>query len=153
MKAPILTHILIPALLLFGLFTFNGCKKDSESAELKTLNENYRKWKAKNITSYSIEETCLCQIGGVHDIVVVNNAISSAKNKQGQEVSIAESRIKTIDEVFAFIESSLKGKHASARITYDPIYGYPTDTYFDFRAEMIDEETGFAIKDFQVITD
>jgi hypothetical protein len=149
----------LPLLLVLFSFIFSACEKvsvqnpedESYNEELANLNPNYRKWKALGIKNYTVTETlgCFCLVRGDHDLTVVNNSIRTIKNSQGMAVAINNSGLKTIDELFEFIQKSLDQNPAISRITYDTTYGHPVNVYFDYNTMTADEEFRLALKNFK----
>ncbi len=130
--------------------TFRGSSERNQL--LKEFNLNYSKWKSQSISNYKIVEkvNCECYGDGVfpHELTVVNKAITGIKDENGMAKPINKTLLKTIEELFKFTETSLKGKFASVGVKYNSQYGYPESVYFDFVAGVIDEEKGYTVIKF-----
>ena len=133
------------------LLALAGCKKEgTESDEYFRFRENRWKWIKADIFDYSIDQSlnCFCVFTGKHRVKVVDDTVISATANNGQAVENPERYFKTIDELFDYIETSLKSDPYKVEIRYDETYGYPVFVYFDFDKNVADEEMGFAIDNF-----
>ena len=130
--------------------TFRGSSERTQL--LEEYNRNYNKWKSLSISTYKIVENldCYCPRSLVtpHEITVVNNVITRIKDERGRSESIANTSFKTIEELFKFIETSLKGDFAGVQLKYNSLYGYPELVFFNFDALKMDEEVGYTISKF-----
>lgn len=119
---------------------------------LQEFNLNYKKWQTASLTNYKIVEQlncfCLSTVVSPHEITVVNNAITQVKDENGVSEKTENTSFKTIEELFKFTETSLKGNFAGALVKYNTQYGYPESVFFDFNAGMADEEMGYTISKF-----
>ena len=139
-------------LLILGMLTINGCKKEEEPiTEIQKFNTARAKWNASNISNYTFKTSmsCFCVDISTYEVTVTNKAITSVKNTLGQEVQFTGKGFKTIDEFFQYIETTLAKKPFKASIKYNLTFGYPTEIYFDLQRDMIDEEMQHYIKEFQ----
>jgi len=131
--------------------TFRGSSERTQLFEVYNL--NYSKWKSRSISNYKIVEKIKCGecfgYGGLpHQLTVVNNATRSIKDEKGVAIPKDNTLFRTIEGLFKFTETSLKKEFAGASIKYNAQYGYPELVYFDFNAEYIDEEMGYAVIKF-----
>ena len=146
----------LKTLLSFGLFiiavALYSCDKEanSNSAEINELNLNSKKWQSHAIKNYQIKEqlNCFCVDRGPYSVTVANNVIVTIKDKDGNVSSSNTPSLKTVDELFLYIKTSLEKKPATATIKYNATYGYPESIYFDFDKQMADEEMGYTISEF-----
>lgn len=59
---------------------------------------------------------------------------------------LAEEEYPTVDELFVRVEEALeRDPHEVVRLQFDAALGYPADIFFDFREQVADEESGFAV--------
>jgi len=63
-----------------------------------------------------------------------------------------EKKYSTVEKQFAFIRSALEKKPEGTEIEYDPNHGYPKRVYIDPRRNTFDDEHGFLIKDFRILS-
>ena len=144
----------LKAVLLFADTTKLTFRGSSERTQLlEEYNLNYRKWKSLSISNYQIVEKINCGecvgYGGLpHQLTVVNNVTLSIKDEKGVAITKSNTLFRTIEGLFEFTETSLKNEFAGASIKYNAQYGYPESVYFDFRAEFIDDELGYAVIKF-----
>ncbi|WP_207420767.1 DUF6174 domain-containing protein [Desertivirga brevis] len=140
-------------LIFLALLTTSfSCKVEGiGSDKMDTMRENRWKWIKSAIFDYEVDESlnCFCVIAGKHHLVVVDDHVVSATNSQGEAVANPAQHFKTIDQLFKFIEESLKKNPARADITYDSTYGYPKSIYIDFDERMADEEMGYELSNFE----
>jgi hypothetical protein len=144
-----LSKILL-AVLLLCVVTSPGCKKNESSPETKSLSDAKALWETSNISNYSFKSkmNCFCVDVSKYEITVTNKIITSVKNEQGQNIQFANKNLKTIDELFEYLQNSLEKNPYKATIIYDQTLGFPTSIYIDFDQQMIDEEIGYTISDF-----
>lgn len=124
-----------------------SCKKSVDDLGLR---ENKVKWTNSNIANYEmvIKITCFCPAERVAPRLV--------KVLQGKIITIdgrpydstLTGPYPTIDELFDYIETSLKTKPATKVLIFNPAYGYPEKVFFDFSEQMADEERGYEIQNF-----
>ena len=140
-------------LMMMPVLLMISCEKGDDNSNLpplRDLNLAYKKWKDSEISTYTYKiarRDCECD-GRTYEVSVVNHAIISVKNAQGNQIQSIDG-FKTIDGLFTLIDSSLKKAPHQAQITYDPIYGYPLDIYIDHIEQMADEEDSYIITDFK----
>jgi hypothetical protein len=58
----------------------------------------------------------------------------------------------TVEKQFAFIRAALREQPYRAEIEYDPVLGYPRRAYIDPSQITVDEEYGFTIEAFSVLS-
>ena len=58
----------------------------------------------------------------------------------------------TVEKQFAFIRAALREQPYRVEIEYDPVLGYPRRVYIDPKPYTADEEYGFAIEAFSVLS-
>jgi hypothetical protein len=129
------------ALLLYS------CTKSGENEDLSA---NQSKWEKNNTGNYSYTLTigCYCTeaMAGPHVIKVVDDTIYSV-NDQAYDPSTM-SYLMTIDELFAWIRTSIDRNPYKKYITFNQVYGYPEHAGFDFEKTMVDEEISYNISGF-----
>jgi hypothetical protein len=57
----------------------------------------------------------------------------------------------TIDHLFSELEAGQNGGADEVTVKYDPTYGFPIETYFDFIAEAIDDELSLTVSGFTIL--
>jgi hypothetical protein len=129
------------------LLIFSGCKK---SVDDLGLTESKVKWTNANITNYEmvIKITCFCPVERVAPrLVKVLQGKIVTINGQPYDSTVT-GPYPTINELFDYIETSLKTNPATKVLIFNPTYGYPEKVFFDFSEQMADEERGYEIQNF-----
>lgn len=117
-----------------------------ESPELIEMRKQKAVWEARKINSYTIDniKLCYCMDAGRYKLVIKNNIIQSAYNiDTNQNVELKDLKgLKTIDQLYTFIETTLKAKPYFSLIEYNK-EGLPTRASFDINQLIADEEIEF----------
>ncbi len=147
------------AFLVLGLAPVSCNKSTVVTAQspMEQYEANYTKWQSGKLKNYAYTQTisCFCAHSSPYKIVVKNSAISSATNNKGESLNTTVaaahnfSGIKTIEQQFESIKTSLQKKPAEVKIKYNTQYGYPESVYIDFVKNMADEEMSFSVSDFK----
>ncbi len=146
----------LKTLLSFGLIiiatVLNSCDKET-NADIESINElntNSKKWQSHAIKNYQFKEqlNCFCVDRGPYSVTVANNVIVTIKDRDGNVESSNTLSLKTVDELFLYIRSSLDRNPETTTIKYNATYGYPESIYFDFDKRIADEEMGYTITEF-----
>lgn len=107
--------------------------------------------------SYEFEQRFLCfcvePAGRFQRILVRNDSIISVTDVANGEPLTAEkySLFKTVPRLFAFANSVDPDSVAELRVSYDDVYGYPTEVYIDYDARLADEEIGFESRNLRIL--
>ncbi len=134
-------------ILIASLFIFSCSKKEEvvpqESPELIEMRKQKAIWEARKINSYTVDHVklCYCPGTGRYKFVIKNKILQSAYNidtNQSVEASTLKD-FKTIDQIYTFIETTLKAKPFFSYIEYDK-QGVPTRVSFDINELIQDEE-------------
>lgn len=112
------------------------------------------RWDAYALDKYSINQTVLCycpNAGEPYKLSVAGDSILSAQNVRTGNYVTDHSIIvfRTVDEIFDLIESVDPDSVAYINVEYHERYGYPTQLYIDYNAQMADEEMGYQMKDLK----
>jgi hypothetical protein len=135
-------------LVIFLTFLLISCSKKEESItpespELTEMRKQKAIWDARKIKSYSIDhlKLCYCFDAGRYKLVIKNEVIESAFNIDSNtyEDSKVLKGLKTVDQLYVFIEATLKAKPFFTLIEYDK-EGVPTRVSFDINELIHDEE-------------
>lgn len=110
---------------------------------------NKNKWENAGIVNYTMQFNiiCYCIYREPFQVVVKNNRVDSFT---GNEEYCDSSCVMTIDDLFAEIESLIDRDPDYYDIEYDPVYGFPSKSFFDLAKNIADEEIGYQISNFQV---
>jgi len=127
--------------------SLTACGDASGPAQLLA---NLDKWQDRGPNRYTYEFQRGCFCGGAATQAVrisVNNGqvIAVVRVSDGQLVPVSDVnqffRI-TIDSLFGILGEAMDGQAAELRITYDPFFGYPRQTFIDYRSNVADDELG-----------
>ena len=137
---------MIKWLLLSVLFV--GCTKNTD---LNEVDENYKRWTKLGITDYefTLRVNCYCTIEtvGPHKITVKKNKLESVNGKPYD--SNTHYSVKTIEQLFDYIQKTLADKPVRKTLEFDPQYFFPTNIYFDISEMIVDEEIGYVLTAFK----
>lgn len=133
---------------LLILFICIGCTKSTDVNDVETFQ---KKWEKLGITNYefTLRVICFCTLEtvGPHTIVVKNNEIITVNGAPYD--STKHYSVKTIKQLFDFIQESLAKKPASKTLEFDTEYYFPSNVAFDFSTMIADEEMGYRITYFK----
>ncbi len=138
----------IKLLYIIATITFLNSCNNSVEPNFSSIPDPYLRWRAYNISNYSIEQhhICFCSNRGLFaKITVQNNTITNVINRDtGVPLPPEEwQRYKTIDGLFEIIHSINRDSVAAFMVEYDGKYGYPKSFYVDPNAQIADEEYGY----------
>jgi len=123
----------------------------------KSLNNNFPanqlKWTSTKRVNYefTLRISCYCTTEriGPHLIKVTDGKIVSVNNQPYDPTKTGT--LMTIDELIAYIKTSVDKNPYMKKIEYNANFGYPEHVYFDFVKEIADEEIGFDITNYKEI--
>lgn len=143
--------------LLGCLLFLLACQKESTSCgdneRICSEEENFlfqkQKWENTGIQDYTMDFSilCYCIYREPFSVTVENNQVAAFT---GNEDYCDIDCVMTIDQLFLEIEQLLARVPDHFEITYDPVYGFPNQSFFDLQREVADEEIGYEIRNFQV---
>lgn len=140
----------IRPLILPLLLSLAACSPKVRPA---ALSPEHAKWMENRIRDYRYEfqPRCYCIQAkrGPYTIVVRKNEIVSVNGQPYDPENMG--KLFTIDGLFEIIETQRKRKPVLEEIDYDPQYGFPSSLYFDFVADIKDEEYGWYVSKFERI--
>ncbi len=143
--------------LLGCLLVILACQKEATSCgdnnRICSEEENFlfqkQKWESSGIDSYTMDFSivCYCIYREPFGVTVeANQVVAFTGNEDYCNIDC----VMTIDQLFTEIELLLERNPHHFEITYDPVYGFPTKSYFDLERNLADEEIGYTIENFQV---
>ena len=138
-------------ILMFLLL--GGCQSDDTSTEPPTEFEQAKRlWETSAIESYTITQriSCFCieSYTRPRQIQVRNGSITQVDGAAYDPEQ--DSHLFTVQAFFAFVEESLLRNPHSFTFAFDPTYGFPTETYFDFEEMIADDEIGYYFSAFEI---
>ena len=115
------------------------------------------KWSTNKPKTYefTLKIICFCAPAppGSEPIVFrINNGtgsrVGSFRTRSPQDLE----KYSTVEKQFAFIRAALREQPYRVEIEYDPVLGYPRRVYIDPTQITVDDEHGFAIEAFSVLS-
>lgn len=136
-------------ILALLLILFCSCSK---SITTNDVSSNRLKWISTKAVNYefTLQISCYCtdERRGPHLIKVSNDKIISVNNLPYDVTKTGP--LMTIDELIAYIKTSIDKNPYIKKVEYNSVLGYPEHVYFDFAKEIADEEVGFEITNFKI---
>ena len=150
-----LRSLRLPLFVAVVVFVLHGCAGSpaGPEARLQDLIEARQRWEDRGPASYGFTYELNCFCGGPGNpparITVGDGRVTRVfLPSEDREVPDAERhRFPTVDDLFADVEGWLRRDPVSARAEFDADFGHPVDVFVDFRANTIDEELGFLVRD------
>lgn len=140
-------------LSILTLFLFISCTEsetiiDYPSAKHQHFSENKKLWKRQNIKDYSfvVQRSCFCPHEEKKQITVSDGIITEAKYIPSN--TILDLNRKKINGYFDIIQDALDKNVHKLTVTYDEIYGYPSDISIDYHEQIADEEIYYTLTHF-----
>jgi len=140
-----------------------GCKqvhvpKNPSPISKKEL-EFYKEWKmwnAQKLKNYSfiVKRNCFCPPQEKIRVVVKNSKVVSSEFVPSHKPLPTErqKRVMNIDGYFKMVDDAFKNRYAHIGLVFDKRYHYPKEIFFDSSKEIADDEIGFLISDFKVLS-
>ena len=132
--------------------TLSGCKvtvkpiSNQLNPNLEAYTTNLKKWQTFNIDSYDFvfQRICFCTEDVTNPVEVSvqkkqKQSIRKIENYQDVDVDKRDFFL-SVDEIFAVVKSAIDENSEIIRVSYDPVYGFPTDVYIDYDQRIADEE-------------
>jgi len=122
------------------------------------LARNRDKWRAAGIDHYRFDLSvlCFCPFSAQMplSVEVMGGKVVSMAYNDGTPVPESErsafSAYATIDALFAYTEDAVR-QADEIQITYDPIYGFPSQAQIDFVKNAVDDELALGVENFQAL--
>jgi len=125
------------------------------------LEKNRQTWQDSGITHYrfSLNIGCFCAFRSQMPITVEvqNGEIISITYPDGTLAAETDpgyetfSRYATIERIFSELEAGLAGDAEEVTVTYDSARGYPSEIYFDYIKDAVDDELSLTVSNFEVL--
>jgi len=117
----------------------------------RDLDQAMARWARSGPEAYQMDyqRTCFCIREAVQpvEITVRRGTVESRRYlESGRPVpeELAE-LFPPVPQLFAVIREAILDRATEIRVAYDTTFGYPTEIYIDWRAEIADEEVGHRI--------
>ncbi len=117
------------------------------------LQQGQGRWERSSIADYTYTGawTCFCPEEYLADtqVTVDGGKVTAVGPVASNDGAIpAPERFLPIEGLFALIQDAITQNAALIEVSYDEIYGYPTELFIDYDDRMADEEDRFTISNF-----
>jgi Family of unknown function (DUF6174) len=122
--------------------------------DVDDFQRNYSLWKSKRILNYRLVQTGDCwTCPSPQTTEVFEGKLSGMYliHKQGQREQLAESHLKTIDDLFAEINRAIEAGADGISVEYAPKLGYPVKAIINYKNGVSDDECSHQISELQII--
>mgnify|MGYP006291682889 CR=1 FL=1 len=112
------------------------------------------RWRSNRPAHYQFTYRNRCFCAGTEPVVVtvVGDSVAGVTPVAGGGAPpLPESSYRTVDGLFALIAEWRDRDPVHTHLEFHDRLGYPTDVFFDFRANIADEEQGFEISDLRAL--
>jgi len=152
-------HGMTPTRLLAGAtcVLLAACTEPSFSPAAVQLEVAQQRWQRTVHPDYdlTVQRSCFCATPVVRAVrVTVRNGspaglVYADSGTAVDTVLFADYR--SVDRMFAFLRAVMAAKPDSISITFDPVWGYPTQVTVDPNFTTIDEEFAFQVSGFAIV--
>ena len=118
------------------------------------LDSNLDRWRSNRPARYHFTYRNRCFCAGTEPVVVavVGDSVVGVTPVSGEGAPpLPASSYRTVDGLFALIAEWRDRDPVHTHLEFHDSLGYPTDVFFDFRANVADEEQGFEISDLRAV--
>ncbi len=125
------------------------------------LEKNRQTWLDSGITHYrfSLNIGCFCAFRNQMPVKVEvqNDEIISMTYPDGTLIATTDqnyenfSRHATIERIFSELEAGLAGGADEVTVAYDSSRGFPSEIYFDYIKDAVDDELSLTVSNFEVL--
>ena len=121
-----------------------------QTDELETARQ---RWRAQNLHTYAftLQRSCFCLSTGPLYVLVLSDTVAGVIDF-GTAQPLDRQFGKTIDELFAFIQTAIDLPARHIRVEYDSLKGFPTEIEYDGAAQVADDEIFYRITDVHPIS-
>ncbi|MFN8410924.1 MAG: DUF6174 domain-containing protein [Anaerolineales bacterium] len=131
------------------------------SAGSSEFDQNFSKWEKANIKDYrfSLYIGCFCAFRNQMPLTVEvkNGEVISMTYSDGSIVTNTDpsfetfSSYGTIDRIFSVLKAGQSGDADEVTVTYDTAHGFPSEIYFDFIKDAVDDEVSIQVSNFELL--
>ncbi len=106
------------------------------------------RWAVRGFRDYSFTFSAACFCANVHPIraVVVRDSVTTAVDLVTNQ-PVDPRLVRTVDQLFAFIQDGIAKPAARLDVTYDAQLGYPITISYDGAANIADDEVTYNLRD------
>lgn len=149
---------LLPGIGFLGLCALAACSDAPLEPERDRLADHRALWRAEgpSVYAYEYRAHCFCLPAAVAPVRVhvdADSVVAVTSLETGDELDRSRfgfGHPLTVEGLFDFVEESLSREPASVEVSYDEELGFPAEAFFDFEADVADEELGFSARELTV---
>ncbi len=118
---------------------------------------NVKKWEKRGPPSYSYDYQAICfcidSVLRPVRISVTDGAVSQVVFRDTQEMVASEGLdgYPTVEGLFDVVRDAIARNAHSIEVSYDALFGYPTEVSIDYQQNIADEEFGFRASSLTVV--
>ncbi|MBI5825337.1 MAG: hypothetical protein HZB18_15015 [Chloroflexi bacterium] len=122
---------------------------------------NLSRWEDANIPHYryTLFISCFCVFSDEMPLTieVKNGEVVSMTRSDGTAIAPTDNFTEiyqpylTMNRLFLKLEADLTGEADNVTVTYDPVYGFPSNVSIDYIIEAIDDEISYQVSNFEVL--
>jgi uncharacterized protein DUF6174 len=151
-----LVRLRLAALLAALPLLVSACENPFITDARDELADARSRWARNGRSSYAytVARSCFCgDIGPMRVSVLEGVVVSRVYTETGQPVPAdRHTDLDTVEELFELLEDALDEDPADFEASYDGLFGYPASAFIDYSANVADEEDGFVVTDFTILT-
>lgn len=138
---------------LFVLIATSCTDSVAPRFETTDLQAAHQRWRAQDLHTYAftLQQNCFC--GNIHPLyvaVVSDTIVGVLDFETGAWVD--RKLGKTVDDLFAFVQSAIDRRAQRIRVEYDTARGFPRHIDYDGAAQIADDEIVYSASDVHPIT-
>jgi hypothetical protein len=143
-----------------ALFTLEGCGLGGSAREeelQRDLSRNRRLWDAQQVDDYRYvaRRNCFCPMEVVSPVVVEvrDGEIASIHYQEsGEPVAVTYAGLwLPMEGVFDIIQDAIDQEAVEVNVGYDAEFGFPRQIGIDYSENVVDEELGYIVEEFQLL--
>lgn len=159
-KSVVAIVAVISVMLIFWLSAVPAINWYELAHEAEELRDAKATWSRNNIHDYEFEYhvTCLCDAAVATPVMITVRDAAFDRTylyDTGERVdrSGEPATPRTMADTFATVAGLLELRPASLEVSYDPVFGFPTDVRVDFDKGVDGDEVGYYVARFRILAD
>lgn len=150
------SHTFVRAAALVVVALVGACS-DPLDAERDAFRVARSRWERASVEDYAFDyqHFCFCgpdELRQVRIMVYADEVSSATYVDTGEPTQRPPGDLPTVDDLFEVIGGAIRRDAFSLTATYDEELGYPTGASIDYRENVADEEMGFVVSGFELVT-
>lgn len=145
-------RLAVIALLAAGISCSDSTGPTRPSDQIADIERARQQWRAQNLHTYAftIQRACFCGNNDRLFVVVLSDTVAGVVDLDTAQ-DVDRQLGKTVDELFAFIQSAIDRPAQLIRAQYDAAKGFPTEIDYDGAAQIADDEIFYRVSDVHPI--